>query len=301
MTASTITGWFWDFGDGFTATGNPVTHTYGETGLYTLQLVVGAANGCSSDTTLEIVIRGPTLAEILPGDTICQDETLALQAAGGFFYAWTPTTGLSDAGVYNPLASPGSTTTYVVEVGDGCTADTAVVTVFVLPAPDARAWPDTSLLRGQTVQLFASGGVNYAWFPTDSLSDAGIAAPIAQPTTSTWYTVFVTAENGCGRFDSVFVEVLDRCAGLLLPNAFTPDADGRNDAFRVQPTGDDQLTELLVFNRWGEQVFQSSNPEIGWDGTYRGKPQPLGVYIYVLRTVCDGADFQKAGTVTLLR
>jgi gliding motility-associated-like protein len=151
------------------------------------------------------------------------------------------------------------------------------------------------------VQLFASGGVAYAWFPTDSLSDAGIAAPIAAPTSSTWYTVYVTAENGCGRFDSVFVEVLDRCAGLLLPNAFTPDGDGRNDAFRIQPIGDDQLVEMTVFNRWGELIFQSANAEIGWDGTYRGKPQPLGVYLYVLRFRCDGADFQKSGTVTLLR
>jgi len=301
VTASSITGWFWDFGDGTTATGNPVTHTYVETGLYLAQLVVGAANGCSSDTTLEIVIRGPTVAEILPGDTICQDESLALQAAGGFFYQWTPTLGLNDPAVYNPLASPESTTTYVVEVGDGCTSDTAAVTVEVLPAPVAQAWPDTSILRGQSVQLFASGGVAYAWFPTDSLTDAGIAAPIAAPTSSTWYTVYVTAENGCGRFDSVFVEVLDRCAGLLLPNAFTPDGDGRNDAFRIQPIGDDQLVEMTVFNRWGELIFQSANAEIGWDGTYRGKPQPLGVYLYVLRFRCDGADFQKSGTVTLLR
>ena len=301
IVGSTITDWIWDFGDGTTGTGNPIEHTFTETGFILVNLLVGAANGCFSDTTVELVLRPPVLAEILPGDTICEGDLFPLLAAGGFFYDWNPPLGLNNAGIFNPIAGPSATTDYIVDVSDGCTSDTAQVTVWVLPAPDTRAWPDTTILRGESVQLLATGGTGYAWFPPDYLDNPGIASPLATPDQSIWYTVFATGDNGCGRFDSVFVEVLPLCNGFVVPNAFTPNGDGRNDVFRVQRVGDDQLTSLAIFNRWGDQLFATGTPETGWDGTFKGKLQPLGVYLYVLQTTCDEQVLRKSGTVTLVR
>lgn len=298
---SSVSDWFWDFGDGVTATGNPVGHIYDSTGIFTVQLTVTALNGCSSDTSFDVQIRPPVVAEVFPGDTICQGEALQLEASGGLFYQWSTAAGLSNASIYNPYAAPAENTTYMVIVSDGCTSDTALVDVWVLPVPDALAWPDTTLLNGDGVTLQSSGGVSYLWSPVTGLSDPLSPNPEAYPQVSTTYTATVIGSNGCQSQASLFIEVLPRCKGFVLPNAFTPNADGINDVFRARVLGDDELISLEVYNRWGQQVFASNDPHLGWDGTYMGREQALGVYIYTLRAVCDGLSQILSGNITLLR
>ncbi len=301
VTGSAITGWIWSFGDGSSASGNPVTHTYNEPGTYALQLTVGAANGCDADTLVQLVIRPPVQAEIMPGDTICQGDELPLQAGGGLFYTWDPPLGLDLASIADPLASPLSTTDYIVTVSDGCSSDTASTTIWVLPAPPAFARPDTSVLRGEIVALQASGGISYAWFPPEGLSDPTSPFPLASPDQTTLYTVWVTGENGCGASATALVEILPRCKGYAAPNVFTPDGDGLNDLFRPRRLGDERLIALEVYNRWGQRVFATAEDGAGWDGTFRGIPQPLGAYLYILRAACADEPYQKAGSLTLIR
>ena len=292
----------WNFGDGSTGSGSPVSHVFAGPGEYPVQLVVTGSNGCSSDTTIDVLVRPLVVAEILPGDTICEGEAWSLLAAGGLSYAWTPPEGLSDPMSFNPIANPITTTTYSVVVSDGCSADTAEATVWVLPAPNVVLLPgDTSILNGETVQLLASGGVGYTWFPPDSLTDPNSPSPVANPALPTEYTVQVLGANGCATLASVFINVRPRCNGFIMPNAFTPDGDGRNDVFRAKRLGDDVLLNLSVFDRWGQRMFQSTEDGTGWDGTVRGKPQEMGTYLYVLRSQCAAGTDQIAGTVTLIR
>ncbi len=302
LIGGSVTDWLWDFADGATASSPAVFHTFNTPGLYPVQLFVTGDNGCVTDTTIDIEIRPFVEASVLPGDTICEDFSFPLMAAGGLNYQWTPETALSDPGIADPVASPSTTTTYTVEVSDGCSEDTASVTVHVLPAPDAQAWPgDTSILNGAAVQLHSSGGVAYTWTPPDSLSDPLGQHPVATPSYSTWYTVWVQGANGCGRADSVLIRVEPRCNGFVLPNAFTPDGDGRNDRFRAIRMGDDAFVELSVFSRWGERLFFSGNEQTGWDGTVAGRLQESGVYIYLLRSVCGSGADRRTGTLTLIR
>ncbi len=87
-----------------------------------------------------------------------------------------------------------------------------------------------------------------------------------------------------------------------LPNAFSPNADGENDVFRV--LGADKISEmeLRVFNRWGQEVFYTNQKETGWDGTFKGQPAPTGVYAYTLvATLTNGEVITKKGNVTLKR
>ena len=149
-------------------------------------------------------------------------------------YQWTPTTGLSDAGIHNPMANPAVTTTYTVHVTDdnGCHATDDVV-VTVLPLPVVNAGPDDNVCYGSSIQLSgaASGGsgvyVTYDWTPAADLSDATIPNPVASPITTTTYSLTVTDDKGCEGTDNVVVSVRplpivnagpdqSTCAGMIV-------------------------------------------------------------------------------------
>jgi gliding motility-associated-like protein len=120
------------------------------------------------------------------------------------------------------------------------------------------------------------------------------------------YTVCLEARNrGCA--DTICKQVAsDVLTGAELPTAFSPNGDGSNDVFYVRG-GAIETSNLKIFNRWGQLVFESSNapandPAYGWDGSYKGKQQEMEVYGWVLNvTFIDGSTSQRKGNVTLLR
>jgi gliding motility-associated-like protein len=89
---------------------------------------------------------------------------------------------------------------------------------------------------------------------------------------------------------------------LLIPNAFTPNNDGQNDVFKIKNITDERLIDFKVFNRWGTILFRTTDPNVGWDGTNKGQPQPIGVYGYVIQIgYSDGYVETYKGTVTLIK
>jgi gliding motility-associated-like protein len=87
----------------------------------------------------------------------------------------------------------------------------------------------------------------------------------------------------------------------FIPNAFTPNNNTVADVFRIEST-EIKTMRLMIFNQWGEKIFESYSQGTGWDGTYKGKPQPVGVYVYALTmTMTDGSVVNKKGTITLIR
>jgi gliding motility-associated-like protein len=111
-----------------------------------------------------------------------------------------------------------------------------------------------------------------------------------------------TSEYGCLNYDTVTVKVEVKTL-LLVPNAFTPNQDGLNDVFRIIKTLNiAEVLDVFVFNRWGQKVFEGQNSTAFWDGTFKGKVQDLGVYVYVIRAITrDGDEITETGNVTLLR
>ena len=88
---------------------------------------------------------------------------------------------------------------------------------------------------------------------------------------------------------------------IFVPNVFTPNGDGRNDVLLVYGNYIGSI-QLRIFNQWGEMIFVSENPSVGWDGTHKGKQQPVGVYVYTLRVVRqDGTIENKKGSINLIR
>jgi gliding motility-associated-like protein len=117
------------------------------------------------------------------------------------------------------------------------------------------------------------------------------------------YSVVVTDSNNCTSTASATVEY-DNCCNPFLPNAFTPNGDGRNDIFRVVFKGDMDLLEFSVYNRFGQRVYTSSDLTHGWDGNFNGAKADIGTYMYYIRFICGNKSTEKQilkGDVTLIR
>lgn len=292
-------------------TGQPVA-TPDTTTTYVLQ--VANAQGCVSHDTVVVTVNPPTRLDAGANRVICQGESTvlggeptALGAILSYRYAWSPNASLSNLSSANPIAAPEQTTTYtlIAQAGD-CSPDTAYVTVTVNDLPETTASEDVTIGAGEVTSLSATGGVTYAWFPTEGLSRSDIAHPVASPRVTTAYEVTVTNELGCSRVDTVTVSVDNR---VFIPNLFSPNGDGQNEVFKVYGAGIEQL-ELLVFDRPGNRVYYASSVteimETGWDGTLRGVPLPSGSYRWVIRgQFYDGKavtfEGRQVGKVSLVR
>lgn len=294
-------GWDLEPG-GLHPSGNAFTYYFDSTGIYTVTLYATSNLGCTDSFTDHIFIHDPLIAQAQGDTTICEGDTVQLFARNGTDYLWFPDTYISDASIFDPYAYPADSTVYGVIVSDACSADTAWVSVNVLPAPDLNAGPDTSVYRNETVQLYAEDAETYFWSPQQGLSDPEIPDPVATPWNSTAYIVTGIGADGCPSTDTVYVNVWLRCQRYVMPNAFSPNGDGNNDLFRPAGASDDQLLDLSIYNRWGERIFHTTDMQYGWDGKdLNGMPQEIGTYVYTMQTVCDGTRQSLHGIVTLLR
>src|SRR5690606_14840244 len=120
------------------------------------------------------------------------------------------------------------------------------------------------------------------------------------PKVNTRYIVHGRTEAGCGVVDTLDVRI--KTDGFLnLPNAFTP-GKRDNGTLKIVRRGIADLKTFAVYNRWGTKVFETSDINEGWDGTFNGEPQPMGVYIYTIEAVAaSGQTITKQGNVTLIK
>jgi gliding motility-associated-like protein len=194
-----IATWEWHFGDGGTANTQNTTHNYLTPGNYTIKLIVTDINGCKDSITRDVMASIMTM-DAGPADTICETASITLQstANGASSYSWTPTTGLNNPSILNPVASPTATTTYFLTTTNaaGCIL-TDSVRIEVRASSGFSINPPLDLCINNTVQLLAAGGDLYTWSPAASLDNASIANPIASPLSSTHYTVNIV-DTLCG-------------------------------------------------------------------------------------------------------
>jgi len=271
-------------------------------GTYTVTVV--DATNCTVSTTATISSTGPSVSVLstinnCPGKTT--DGALTAGGTGGtgaLLYNWSngtldPTiTGL-DVGVY----------TVTVTDGAGCTATTSA-SVITLPEPVISVGPGQTITKGQTVELLASSGAaSYLWSPSLTLNDPTIYNPIAAPTQTTNYTVTITDGNSCTAEDSVLITVINcDVSAIFMPTAFSPNGDGQNDLLYVRGTTCMPQMHLMIFDRWGELVFETINPATGWDGSFKGKMMNTAVFTYSLTgTLSNGQSISRKGNLTLLR
>jgi gliding motility-associated-like protein len=191
------------------------------------------------------------------------------------------------------------TVTLIVTNAFGADTTTTVVTAGAAPTVDAGA--AVSIAIGNQTTLVATGGTGtYVWSPTNGLGAPNSATTTASPTVTTTYTVTFTDANGCSDSDTVTVQVIE-AYGLFIPSAFSPNNDGSNDMLFVYGAGIKTLV-FVVYDRYGEIVFESHSVNEGWDGTLRGKPLNGGIFAwYCTIEYFDGRTETLKGDVTLMR
>ena len=288
---------------------NP-TFTVMDPGDYTLELTTTSGNGCTETVTLPFNAPIPPLNIFKDSLLICIGDTIALLngADPSFNYQWSPSTALSSDTAPNPLAFPAATTTYMVTItGNGpCVIQKEVkLKVVDTNTLTASAVPSIVLPGGQSqLSAFAPGAISYSWQPPTFLSQPDIPNPVSTPTLTTEYVVKARLPGGCVALDTVRVEVREVLCDepyVFFPTGFSPNGDGENDKLKLESLLPAEVY-WVIYNRWGQKLFEANSLDDAWDGTYNGEAQPAETYGYYLRVFCQGGGkIEKQGNVTLLR
>lgn len=268
------------------------------------------ANGCKNTDSVFVNIKTKVSSIVGDGGEICDKDTMHLYVKGGKSYIWTPGESLDDNTLYDPTASPHTTTNYMVVAFEGrCIPDTNYVKVVVHPLPTVHAKGEQTIVAGNTADLQASGELirKFAWSPADLTSCADCPFTTVKPSRTTTFTIKAYTDYGCVDSDKVTVHVLCDKSQLFIPNTFTPNGDGQNDVFYPRGTGLDQIKSMRIYDRWGQVVYERgafalNDQSIGWDGTYKGVVLPPDVFVYVVEAYCDNGEIMTIkGDITIVR
>ncbi len=264
-------------------------------------------HGCMATDTFKInqptqLVSTPV---VVPVD--CSGMTpgsITVSASGGvgpYSYSWR------DLDINGQVVSGIPAGNYKVTITDanGCKL-TEIIPVGTNGNLLVEATPDAMSVNIGTEIPFSVTGANvYNWSPAQYLSCDDCPDPVCIPSSSNNYIVTGSNPNGCTGTDTVFITVFVDCHNLSLPTAFSPNNSGPevNNTFGLLGTLPCLETyQLLIFNRWGEQVFETQTTELQWDGNFKGKPQNSGVYFYRLdMKLVNGEVIKKSGNLTLVR
>ncbi len=280
----------------------------------TYHLRVKDSNNCEAFDSIKVLVNPPNHISLASEVNVCLGKSINLgnsQVISGslfpYYYQWSPDSTLDDPTVANPVAQPSINTTYRFVAGTWyCNPDTAYISVIVKPLPKVHVSPTLTIGKEGSVQLYAEGGSEYLWNPSDYLDHNNIPDPVARPEISTLYTVTVKDSFDCVSEATVQVNVNNE---VFVPNLFTPNNDGKNDYFKVYGFGFRELS-LKIIDRQNNIVFESIDideiTQKGWDGTYKGKPMEAGIYKWFLSGYYESGEpvlFKgtNLGIITLVR
>lgn len=295
---------------------NPPRFSYNTPGLYNIYYAIneGMPDMQVECTTIR-VLPYPKI-DLSNDTTICQGDTVNLHviSVDANSYTWEPFYNLTDTSSSFIKAWPDYSMQYhvILPYPDGCIVDTTVNITVVKVRADAG--PDRTIADGSKTILggpytTTDGNYTFTWTPNQFLSNTNTPNPVANPAYDfTYYlnvdtTVIVTAGDTlhCSRTDTVVIHVV--CNDFNLPNAFAPGSTNSGaNRFGIINRQIIKLNYLRIFDRWGQMVFETTDPTEEWDGNVNGKPAPSGVYVWEADGFClNGQRFQKTGNVTLIR
>ncbi len=290
LTVSGGSNYLWNTGD----TSASITVSPSDTTTYSVTISTKGCVGADSTTTTVNVNPLP-MPSITGVKSICLNQSTVLSAFGGQMYIWN-----TGAFTQTITVSPKVDTTYSVTVyKNGCGSDTLLF-MTVNPNPVVIISGGGAIMEGKTTQLTTTSGMlSYAWTPTTGLSCVSCFNPLASPDVNTNYCVTVIDSNNCSGKACTEIDV--GCGDVFVPSAFSPNSDGQNDVLYVRGKCI-QSFSFLVFDRWGEKVFESENLAYGWDGKFKNQLCNSGAYtFYVKGTLYDGSSVSKMGSVILVR
>lgn len=301
----------WDFGNNATSTSGAASfnYTYTTTDTFSISLAVyNPTFGCRDTITKQVIVH-PLPEVTATGDTICfnsQGQLHAFSPDPSMSWSWSPTTGLNNPTIADPLSNVGQTTIYTVtglNIITQCSSTADAEFTVIQPLQDI--YFDTTIVVGDYINLPVSnqnGFVLFQWTPETGLGCLTCSNPEVQGLEEITYTLIMTDVLGCSTAEGTFIIKIHPETFIELPTTFTPNGDGVNDVISVKGWGIKDLIYFQIYNRWGELVFETSNEEEGWNGYYKGMLQNNGTYTYkVMATDWRDKELEKKGYINLMR
>jgi gliding motility-associated-like protein len=309
--------YLWNFGDGTTSTDPGVSgHTYSTDSVYTISLTVSNSVCTQTQTQQVTILPRPPLVDFsyVPGSG-CQPLTVQFtnltQFADPSTYMWN----FGDGGTSkapNPAYTYFNTGTYSVSLTASNSAGqtitvtkSSIIDVYVTPVASFKVTPPVVYIPGGILYTanLSTGATSFLWDFGDGGTSTDFRPEHVYKTDGTFtITLTVTNESGCSDSSRLINAVTAKNANqVLIPNAFTPGNDSKNDVFLPLMRGVTQF-EMLIFNRWGQLLFETHDQSTGWDGYYKGRLCEQDVYMYKLSVLLDnGETLVRVGDVNLIR
>jgi gliding motility-associated-like protein len=318
------------FGKSYTING----HTYTSTGTYKDTIKNASVNGCDS-----IILTKLTITPILQGnkqDAFCEGNFYTLPSGkqvnmagtykdtiknnagcdsvvtiilkekmnSSYKYAETICSNETYSFFGQQLNTSGKYTHQFIPSANGCDS-TVELNLTVNPAPNIKVTANpTKVAFQQDIQLnieTTDNITNIIWRPAEVLNNPNLENPIAKINEPTWFVAEVSNNVDCKTSDSVLVSMKEVDC-FFLPNTFTPNGNNRNDVFKPLGKFLKEIIIFRIFDRWGNMVFETNDPKMGWDGTFKGQLLEPDVFFYYIEGICiDGTKQFKKGDVTLIR
>ena len=251
--------WRWNFGNGDTsALQNPAPQTYKTAGIYNISLSASNSSGCRDSANKSIEVYSIPFVSAGADTFICQRRGTILNATGAVSYNWSPIAGLSCSACASPVATPDSAVNYIVSGVSihGCKAKDTVNVIVKYPFRIIYGGADT-LCKGESQKIFATGASTYVWTPAEGLSNNTVAAPTAQPDTTTNYMVVAKDDKSCfSDTGHVFIKVYP----IPLVDAGPDKTINVGQTYDLVPIISSDVTEVLWSPTTG--IFRSSYPGI---------------------------------------
>ncbi|RYY97954.1 MAG: PKD domain-containing protein, partial [Chitinophagaceae bacterium] len=316
----TATSFVWDFGDGSApvpAGAGSVTHDFPAPGSYHVKLQLVDSGYCNAPEELDSVLNVAVLVDASfvtpPAGCAPYPALFENTSAGGKSFSWDFGDGIGTSTEKSPtytFQNPGTYTVrlQVVDSGTCNITDSASFQIEVFSKPRAAIGNVTpqppEVNTPLTFQNNSQDAVRYKWFfgDGDSAQTSNLLPVSHEYNESRSYEALLVAynANGCPDTARRIVQTLIEAA-VDVPNAFTPQSGDVNSIVFARGFGISRL-RFTIWNRWGQKVFETENRKTGWDGTYKGKLQPMDVYAYTLEVeFVDGKKATKKGDITLIR
>lgn len=277
--------------------------------IYTAEIVNGE---CSDSATFTLTPSGVEITLEHP-DVVCEDGIITLfvntSGTGDFIYTYDINGEItqSEDDQLEILVDMDISGTVSVVNADGCEASASFDIIYgAIDGLVVMAEPDTININSSTIlSTNLDGNLMYQWAPPETLDDPTSDMPTATPVDeNTVYMVTVTNENGCTATGEVEVTArIPQCNedDVFVPNMFTPNGDGLNDIFKIESIFVEEMS-MVIFNRWGQKVFETTALGAGWDGTFDGSDLDPDVYAYCITARCiNGIDYITQGNITLMK
>ena len=192
---------------------------------------------------------------------------------------------------------------WVTQIRDWSDFDEKAFALAYVSAPFGLAGNDTSIYLGASIQLQTESSINAVWSPDYNITCTACDNPVATPDTSTTYYVVTERKDGCKNIDTIHIEVIPSLdqVDLFIPNLITPNGDGSNDNWIIRALEQFPDNEVVVLNRWGDQLFVKKPYDNSFNGTLWGKELPEGTYYYLVKIHVLDESKTFDGPLTIIR